>query len=109
MMKNKRTGEGGNKKPKDVCGWNRSVPSVLLLTSALDVPHAAAQGVQAQLLRHLRGGHGLGQVLLVGEHLQRARNTQSHQTNDSYKIVKDGLKIDYGGIVRSWTKQLYHV
>lgn len=36
----------------------------------LDVPASAAQLVQAQLVRQLGGAHGVGQVLLVGEHQQ---------------------------------------
>mmetsp|Transcript_19579 Transcript_19579/g.58225 ORF Transcript_19579/g.58225 Transcript_19579/m.58225 type:complete len:211 (+) Transcript_19579:79-711(+) len=34
----------------------------------LDVPLAVAQAVQAELVRHLGRGHGVGQILLVREH-----------------------------------------
>ena len=33
----------------------------------LDVPLSVTQGRQAQLISHLGGVHGLGQILLVGE------------------------------------------
>ena len=35
--------------------------------AGLDVPLAVAQAVEAELVGHLGGGHGVGEVLLVGE------------------------------------------
>jgi hypothetical protein len=34
----------------------------------LDVPLSVAQPMEAQLLSHLSGAHGVGEILLVGEH-----------------------------------------
>ncbi len=63
----------------------------------LDIPLSVSEAVQAQLVGHLGSGHGVGEILLVGEH-QQDRVTELVLIEHSVQLITGG--VDTISIVR---------